>query len=264
MEDLTKIFVFLEKLFPNSSEEINIFDIGSRDCEEAIEFSKKFHNAKIFSFEPNPDAIKIAKKNISSFKNITLVEKAVSNMNGAVDFYPIDPELTETTHEDGNIGASSLFKASGKYPLEKYVQNKITVESITIEKFCEDNGIETIDFVWMDLQGAEYLALKSFGELLSKVKIIHTEAEFFEIYENQYFFKDIQNLLNKTHFLIHGDRKHNLFSNFIFIKKDFFLMFLIEFIKYNFQSTFVNLKIFLKPLKIIKRIPKKLFNFFKF
>ena len=77
-------------------------------------------------------------------------------MNGAVDFYPIDPELTETTHEDGNIGASSLFKASGKYPLEKYVQNKITVESITIEKFCEDNGIETIDFVWMDIYGWIY------------------------------------------------------------------------------------------------------------
>jgi hypothetical protein len=67
--------------------------------------------------------------------------------------------------------------------------------------------------------------------------------------------------LNKTHFLIYGDKRHNLFSNFIFIKKDFFLMFLIDFIKYNLQSTFVNLKTFLKPLKRIKRIPKKLFNF---
>ena len=42
MEDLTKIFVFLEKLFPNYSEGITIFDIGSRDCQEAIEFSKKY------------------------------------------------------------------------------------------------------------------------------------------------------------------------------------------------------------------------------
>jgi FkbM family methyltransferase len=258
MEDLNKIFVFLEKLFPNYSEDITIFDIGSRDCKEAIEFSKRYQNAKIYSFEPNPDAIKIAKKNISNFKNITLVEKAVSNINGSVDFYPINPELTESPHEDGNIGASSLFKASGKYPLEKYVQNKITVESITIEKFCEDNGIEAIDFVWMDLQGAEYLALNGFGKLLSNVKIIHTEAELFEIYEGQHFFKDIQNLLNKTHFLIDGDTKHNFFNNYIFIKKEFFRIFLKEFIKYKLHSIFVNIKTFLKPLKRIKRIPNKL------
>ena len=108
MEDLTKIFVFLEKLFPNYSEGITIFDIGSRDCQEAIEFSKKYQNAKIYSFEPNPDAIKIAKKNISNFKNITLVEKAVSNVNGTVDFYPINPELTETPHEDVLVRAAYL------------------------------------------------------------------------------------------------------------------------------------------------------------
>lgn len=257
MEDLFKIFLFLKKIIPNYSEVITIFDIGSRDCLEAIEFSKKYHNAKIYSFEPNPDAIKVAKKNISNFKNITLVEKAVSNINGPVDFYPINPELTESPHEDGNIGASSLFMASGKYPLEKYVQNKISVESITIEKFCEDNCIELIDFVWMDLQGAEFLALKGFGKLLSNVKIIHTEAELFEIYQGQHFFQDIQKLLNKTHFLIDGDTKHNFFNNYIFIKKEFFRLFIKEFIKYKLQIIFVNIKTFLKPLKRIKRIPKK-------
>ena len=43
----------------------------------------------------------------------------MSDKNGYIKFYPINPELTETTHKDGNIGASSMFKASGKYPIEK-------------------------------------------------------------------------------------------------------------------------------------------------
>ena len=160
MENLDNIFYFLNKVFPDKSVPLTILDIGSRDCLEAIEFSKHFINSKVYSFEPNPDAIKIARKNSKEYKNHTLIEKAVSDKNGYIKFYPINPELTETTHKDGNIGASSMFKASGKYPIEKYVQKEIEVESITIEQFCKDNNINKIDFVWMDLQGAEYLAFK--------------------------------------------------------------------------------------------------------
>ena len=40
------------------------------------------------------------------------------------------------------------------------------------------------------------------GNYLQDIEIIHTEAELFEIYENQYLFKDIENLLTKTHFLM--------------------------------------------------------------
>ena len=64
----------------------------------------------MYSFEPNPDAIKIARRNSEEYKNHTLIEKAVSDKNGYIKFYPINPELTETTHKDGNIGASSMFK----------------------------------------------------------------------------------------------------------------------------------------------------------
>ena len=156
--------------------------------------------------------------------------------------------MTETTYKDGNIGASSMFKASGKYPIEKYVQKEIEVESITIEQFCKDNNINKIDFVWMDLQGAEYLALKGMGNYLQDIEIIHTEAELFEIYENQYLFEDIENLLTKTHFLISGNKKHIYFNNFIFLKKGYFKLFLKDFIKFkksnalNRIRNFLNLK----------------------
>lgn len=249
MGNLDKIFYFLNKVFPDKSAPLTILDIGSKDCLEAIEFSKHFINSKVYSFEPNPDAIKIARKNSKEYKNHTLIEKAVSDKNGYIKFYPIDPELTETTHKDGNIGASSIFKASGKYPIEKYVQKEIEVESITIEQFCKDNNINKIDFVWMDLQGAEYLALKGMGSYLQDIEIIHTEAELFEIYENQHFFEDIENLLTKTHFLISGNKKNYFFANFIFLKKGYFKLFLKDFIKFKKSNAKNRIRSFFKPLK---------------
>ena len=71
MEDLKRITYYLDKLYQNRVEKLIIFDVGSRDCKEAIEFSKLYPNSKIYSFEPNPDAIKIAKKNIFDFRIFT-------------------------------------------------------------------------------------------------------------------------------------------------------------------------------------------------
>ena len=245
MENLDNIFYILNKVFPDSSAPLTILDIGSKDCLEAIEFSKKFVNSKVYSFEANPDAIKIARKNSQGYTNHTLVEKAVSDQNGYIKFYPINTDETETSYEDGNIGASSMFKASGKYPIENYIQDEIEVESITIEQFCKENNIGKIDFVWMDLQGAEFLALKGMGDYLKDIEIIHTEAELFEIYENQYFFKDIENLLKETHFLISGNKKHIYFNNFVFLKKSYFKRFLKDYIKFKKSNTLNRIKKFL-------------------
>ena len=36
-----------------------IFDIGSRDCQQSIEFYNPFPNAKIYAFECNPNTLNL-------------------------------------------------------------------------------------------------------------------------------------------------------------------------------------------------------------
>jgi ribosomal protein L30E len=36
-----------------------IFDVGSRDCQQSIEFYHKFPNARIYAFECNPNTLPI-------------------------------------------------------------------------------------------------------------------------------------------------------------------------------------------------------------
>jgi FkbM family methyltransferase len=176
-----------------------IFDIGSRDCKQSVEFTRKYPNAKVFAFEANPDTIPLCKKNIQHFPNITLVEGAVHEYNGMVDFYKIDTAKTRTTWADGNPGASSLFIANGTYPHEYYIQNKVTVPCFRLDTICKKYSISP-DTIWIDLQGAELLAFKSLGSYLVDCKYIHTEVSHKPIYNGQCMFSEVDSFLTEANF----------------------------------------------------------------
>jgi len=46
----------------NKNNSYIIFDVGSRDCSQSIEFYNSYPNAKIYAFECNPNTINICKK----------------------------------------------------------------------------------------------------------------------------------------------------------------------------------------------------------
>ena len=71
---------------PDKMQDYVIFDIGSRDCAQSIEFYNVFPNAKIYAFECNPNTIDICRKNIENYKDrITLIEGAVCDYDGEID-----------------------------------------------------------------------------------------------------------------------------------------------------------------------------------
>jgi hypothetical protein len=182
-----------------------ILDVGARDLQEGSFFAERYPDATIYSFECNPATLPLCEERLKNHKNIILTKKAVNEFTGSCNFYPTDPEKTITTWADGNPGASSLFKANGNYPIEKYVQNEITVPCTRIDDVLNDNNVKHIDMLWMDLQGAELIALKSLGEYLNNVSFICTEVEINAMYENQALFKDVDGFLNKKFTKIWGN-----------------------------------------------------------
>ena len=160
-----------------------IFDVGSRDCLQSIEFYNAFPNAKIYAFECNPNTLDTCRKNIIPYTDrITLIEGAVCDYDGEITFHPIDQENTKSSWKDGNPGASSLFKFHEEYNKyhdsknENYVQTNITTNCHRLDSLMKKLNIPKVDIIWMDLQGAELLALKSLGDHLNSVQYIHTEV----------------------------------------------------------------------------------------
>lgn len=55
--------------------------------------------------------------------------------------------------------------------IPKYVSNENTAECITIDTFCNENGIDRIDFMKMDVEGAEPDVLQGAEKLIKEGKI---------------------------------------------------------------------------------------------
>lgn len=195
---------------PDKTKHYVIFDIGSRDCMQSIEFYNHFPNAKIYAFECNPNTLNICKKNIENYRDrITLIEGAVCDYDGEITFYPINQKKTITSWTDGNPGASSLFKSNGTYDVETYVQDEIKTNCHRLDTIIKKHTIKNVDIIWMDLQGAELLAMKGLGDFIKGVKYIHTEVSFKEMYEGQVMFMELNDFFISRGFNV----KNNLTMN---------------------------------------------------
>ena len=128
-----------------------IFDVGANVGIFAYFIKKKFPSANLFCFEPDKKLIPNVRKNLSQFKHYQIIEKAVTNYDGEIDFfYNVDSSQVNSTE----IDALTPFTTSDKMECNK-------VNCITIDSFCKENNITTIDLLKIDIQGGEYKALNA-------------------------------------------------------------------------------------------------------
>jgi FkbM family methyltransferase len=190
-----------------------IVEVGANDCVETVAFARECPQARIVSFECNPDTLPICEQRVAPYTNITLVPVAVGENEGTVDFYK-----AAKVEGDWNTGASSLYQANDQYITFK--QEKITVPMSTLKKELGSRGIRSIDLIWMDLQGAELSALKGLGDdLLTHTAFIQTEVEHVPLYSGQPLFKDVRRFLRAKGFrlLTYSGGAGRQFSDVIFV-----------------------------------------------
>lgn len=188
----------LTQMFGKNSEMV-IFDVGSCEGEDSIRYHNLFPKAHIFAFEPLPSNQGLILQHIKQYKanNITLVKEALSDSIGEAEFYVSSGRPEGTTVNDswdyGNKSSSLLppDKTTEVHSWLKF-KDKVAVQTNTIEAFCESKSIGEIDYIHMDIQGAELVALKGAREYLKKIKSIWLEVENTPLYKNQPLKKDIE------------------------------------------------------------------------
>ncbi len=169
-----------------------VYDCGSRDALNGLELARQLNAEELHVFECNPQAIELCRKTIGEYRGATRVYLnpcAIAEKEQELDFYPIDPKETVTSWKDGNIGASSLYKANPAYPYERYVQTRITVNAVSLNTYCQAHSLP--DLLWLDVQGAELRALQGASDILSRVKVAHVGVSFRELYLGQPLFWEV-------------------------------------------------------------------------
>ncbi len=158
-------------------EDATIFDIGAWKGDTAYFFSKKCSNkARIYAFEPDENNYKILLKIKDKYKlnNVIASNILFSNLETEINFLSMDLN-----------------------------RPAIKMKSTTIDKFVEENNIEKIDYIKMDVEGAEKNILEGAIKTIKKFKpslaiaIYHGGKLFMEDFYNIPIF--IKNVINEDY-----------------------------------------------------------------
>ena len=143
-----------------------VLDIGANIGLYSLSAAKIVGDSgKIYSFEPDPITFKNLKKNIESnkFNNVELINKAVSNKTGTIGF---------TSSENISSRSKNHIKLDNESDT-----NSIKIPTIKIDDFFENRNIE-INIIKMDIEGAEFEALKGMKKIIDKNKHLKIFLEF--------------------------------------------------------------------------------------
>jgi FkbM family methyltransferase len=208
---------------------IIIFDIGACEGEDSIKYSKLFPNAKVYSFEPLPKNIIIAEENLKTYNatSVTLVPVALSDKTGKQVFY-VSSGRPENAYaqEDWDYGnkSSSLLPPDEVLTAHKWLKfnEQIEVRTDTLENYCNQNSIKVVDFIHMDVQGAEALVLQGAGDFITNIKAIWLEVSEITLYKNQSLRKDLESFMRNHNFWLYKSMVNGKFGDQFYINKKYF------------------------------------------
>jgi FkbM family methyltransferase len=165
---------------------INLLDIGAAN-QRFSDPLKSIEHKKIIGFEPD------ARSQIHDNENVRILPYALAGSDGVRDFY-----LTKKPE------CSSLLRPNRNY-LDRF-PDKDRWDIVGIEELdCKtlnslSDIIGDVDFIAIDIQGAEYEVLGSAETVLSGCLGIECEVEFLPVYEGQPLFGDVCKLLKTLQF----------------------------------------------------------------
>jgi len=190
-------------------EQLVILDIGSCEGEDSIRYARRFPLARIFAFEPLPSNQAIARHNFERYgvRNAELIPVALSDRDGEAEFHVSSgrpKDLFSGEHWNYGNKSGSLLSPAGNEPMHGWIEfkEKVTVACSTVGAFCAARGIDRVDFVHMDVQGAEHLVLSGFGPILARTKAIWLEVSETRLYRDQKIRREIERLMNAKGFVL--------------------------------------------------------------
>ena len=169
-----------------------LFDVGANVGNYSRAALERFGaGCQIHAFEPGEFAAAEFAAALRDAPNVFLHKVALSDVAGRTKLYAdCDGSPVSTLHPTS---------IEGMYHAQTHCDE---VDTVRLDDFCRDHGIDRIDLLKMDAEGHEYRILQGAAELISKNAIDGIQFEF--AYNNIYsrvFFRDFFDLLGPHYHL---------------------------------------------------------------
>jgi len=198
----------LPRLFQRDAA-LTIFDIGACEGEDSIRYSKLYPRSHVYTFEPLPENQALVLEHFKHYqvKNAELVSCALSNKTGTAEFHVSSgkpPHLFEGENWNYGNKSSSLLSPASNEPMFGWIEFKkaITVSCKTLDEFCQERNIRCIDFIHMDVQGAETLVLQGASLMLNNITAIWLEVSEQRLYQGQGLRSEVEKIMKDAGFIL--------------------------------------------------------------
>ncbi|AWI90317.1 hypothetical protein C0214_19905 [Methylobacterium sp. DM1] len=142
-----------------------VFDLGSNIGLAALFFADKYPGAKIVSVEPDPDNFAMLRENTIGVYGIETEQAAVWTASGTISF----ATTSETGEDLGAWGGQTLEAAAPS-------QSVVSVRAISIPDLMSRYGVERIDVLKVDIEGAELELFSRNASWLEQVDMVLVET----------------------------------------------------------------------------------------
>lgn len=217
-----------------------ILHLGAHQAEELEDYVIYSPNSTVIWIEANPYMVEIVKKKIQNFPQHHIFNLLV----------------TDEDNKDVSLNIASFSQSSSIFDFQSHLlhypgisfNEKITLKSSRLDTFINQNPTlcEKINFINLDIQGAELLALQGLGEKIKNIQYIYTEINIGSLYANVPLLNQLDLYLNSCGFQrIAIQITANFWGDALYIntgKSVNTLSLKMQFIFYKFYANYLFLK----------------------
>lgn len=128
---------------------------------------------------------------------ISVVSGALADTNGEAQF--------EINRSEASSSLLAIDPRNSKwFSRDLKVDRTIRVPTVTLPALVKEQGLQTVDLLKLDLQGAERLVLTGGEQMLDRIRVIYTEVFFEQLYAGAWLFWDMNEFLSSRGFKLCG------------------------------------------------------------
>lgn len=178
-----------------------VFDVGAHFGQTALQFADAFPRATVYSFEPDAHSYTRLCELARACPRIRPTNAAVGQRNGEATFFVNKFSQTNSLLKTSEVAREYLIYAD-----QMDLQTTTTVNVLTLDGFCADHAIRSVDLLKIDTQGYELRVLEGAQGLLSgsAIPLIYLEVCFVPYYEDQPLFQHVYEYLYDRHYRLVG------------------------------------------------------------
>lgn len=143
-----------------------VYDVGSRDGDDAVWIADQLDATNVVCFEAIPEAAERIRR---KHRGVKVVEGAVSDITGVTEFTVIESDRAD------HAGSSSIIKFQDFGSPTRVIQVGVD----RMENLIKKHNLPVPDVVKVDVEGFSWECLNGFGDYLERVRLFHVETETF-------------------------------------------------------------------------------------